>query len=81
MLRMIDTQLLAIKELQQHADAFEAELAAVERSNEAALRLRQAPGIGVLGSTALAAVDRVCGSVDEVMVKRSDRGLVKLFRC
>jgi transposase len=56
MLRMLDAQLLAIKELQQRADACEAEIAAMHKNDDAALRLRQVPGIGLLGSTALAAV-------------------------
>lgn len=55
MLRLVDTQLLAIKDLQERADAIEAEIAAVQKSDEAALRLRKIPGIGLLGATALAA--------------------------
>jgi transposase len=56
MLRLVDTQLQSIRELQDKADVFEAEIAALQKSDEAARRLRQVPGIGVLGATALAAV-------------------------
>lgn len=55
MLRLVDIQLLAIKELQERADAIEAEIAAIQKGDEAALRLRKVPGIGLLGATALAA--------------------------
>jgi transposase len=56
MIQLLDAQLLAIKELQERADACEAQIAAMHKSDEGALRLRQVPGIGLLGSTALAAV-------------------------
>lgn len=55
MTRLLDTQLQALRELDAHVHALEDELAAVQRSDAAAKRLRAAPGIGLLGATALAA--------------------------
>jgi transposase len=56
MSRLIDAQLLALKQIEQHVKVFEAELAAVQKCDDAAKRLRQVPGIGLLGATALSAV-------------------------
>lgn len=56
MLELLDTQLLAIKQLQQQAEALERAIAALRKSDETARRLFEVPGIGPLGSTALSAV-------------------------
>jgi transposase len=56
MVRLIDAQLLALKEIEHNVQVFEVELAAVQKSDDMAKRLRQVPGIGLLGATALAAV-------------------------
>jgi transposase len=55
MVRMLDAQLQALRELDERVRATEVELELVQRGNEAARRLRQVPGIGLLGATALAA--------------------------
>lgn len=55
MVRLLDHQLLALHELDSHVQALEDELSAMQRSDEAARRLRATPGIGLLGATALAA--------------------------
>ena len=56
MVRLIDAQLLALKEVERNVKVFEDELALVQKSQETAKRLRQVPGIGLLGATALSAV-------------------------
>jgi transposase len=53
--RLLDAQLQSLRELDERVRALEVEIEQVQRSNEAARRLRQVPGIGVLGATALAA--------------------------
>lgn len=55
MVNLLDGQLQALREIDQHIDALESQIEAVQRSNEAARRLRKVPGIGLLGATALAA--------------------------
>lgn len=52
---LVDGQLQTLKELQQRIEQSEHELAAVQRQLNKAGALRQVPGIGVLGATALAA--------------------------
>lgn len=56
MVRLVDAQLQALAEVQGHVQALEDEIGAVQEANETAKRLRQVPGIGPLGATALAAV-------------------------
>ena len=55
MQRQLDRQLAALRQLEQEITRIEAELSAVQKSDAAAQRLRQVPGIGLLGATALAA--------------------------
>lgn len=55
MVRLLDAQLQALRELDDRLRALEVEIGQVQRSSEAAQRLRQVPGIGLLGATALAA--------------------------
>lgn len=55
MVRLLDAQLQALHELDDRLSALEVEIGQVQRSSEAARRLRQVPGIGLLGATALAA--------------------------
>lgn len=56
MLRLVDAQLLALKDVELKIAQVEAEIDVVQKNNETAKRLRQIPGIGPLGATALAAV-------------------------
>lgn len=56
MVRLIDAQLLALKEVERNVEVFEDELALVQKTQERAKQLRQVPGIGLLGATALSAV-------------------------
>lgn len=53
--RLVDTHLLALKEIDQKIHNVEVEIAVIEKSSETARRLRQIPGVGLLGATALAA--------------------------
>lgn len=55
MVRLLDDQLLALQDIQRHVQAMEDEIAAVQKGDATALRLRHTPGIGVLGATALSA--------------------------
>ncbi|MDP3884318.1 IS110 family transposase [Hydrogenophaga sp.] len=55
MVQLLDDQLQALAQLQQHIDAAESQIEQAQQANETARRLRQVPGIGVLGATALAA--------------------------
>jgi len=55
MARLLDAQLQALRDLDDRLCALEVEIGKVQRSSEAARRLRQVPGIGLLGATALAA--------------------------
>lgn len=55
MVRMLDAQLQALRELDERVRAMDVEIELAQRGNEAAQRLRQVPGIGLLGATALAA--------------------------
>jgi transposase len=56
MLRLLDAQQSALRDVDQQVQALEAELIEVQRCEPTAQRLRQVPGIGLLGATALAAV-------------------------
>jgi transposase len=55
MLQLLDAQLQAMRVLDEHIAGLEAQLELVQRNSEVAQRLRQVPGIGLLGATALAA--------------------------
>ncbi|MDQ7746882.1 IS110 family transposase [Hydrogenophaga pseudoflava] len=52
---LVDGQLQTLSQVQQRIDQLEHEIAAVQKQLSKARELRQVPGIGVLGSTALAA--------------------------
>jgi transposase len=54
--RLLDTQLLALGDVLRQVEIIEDELAAVQATDPTAKRLRQVPGIGLLGATALTAV-------------------------
>lgn len=55
MSRLVDTQLQALRQIDQQIQELEAQIEQIERASEVAQRLRQVPGIGLLGATALAA--------------------------
>jgi transposase len=55
MQRQLDGHLAALRQLEQEVKHIEAELALVQKTDSAAKQLRQVPGIGLLGATALAA--------------------------
>lgn len=55
MVRLLDDQLSALHEIERHVQTMEDELAVLQKTMDTAQRLRQAPGIGLLGATALAA--------------------------
>jgi transposase len=55
MQRQLDGQLAALRQLEQEVKRIEAELALVQKTDTAAKKLRQVPGLGLLGATALAA--------------------------
>ena len=52
---LVDGQLQTLTQVQQRIDQLEHELAALQKQLNKAVELRQVPGIGVLGATALAA--------------------------
>lgn len=54
MLRLVDQQMLALREIDQHILALEREIELACKSSELAMRLMKVPGIGILGATALA---------------------------
>ena len=54
--RLVDAQLQALRDLERHIQAVEAEIELVQKQSGTAKRLRQIPGIGLLGATALAAM-------------------------
>lgn len=56
MVRLVDAQLRALGDVQRHVQALDDEIGVVQEANTTAKRLRQVPGIGLLGATALAAV-------------------------
>ena len=53
--RLIHGQLDMLKDIERRIEQLEAEIAAVQKHCELALKLRQVPGLGLLGATALAA--------------------------
>jgi transposase len=53
--RLIDGQLATLKDIERCIDELEAEIAAQQKQMDKAIKLRQVPGIGLLGATALAA--------------------------
>lgn len=55
MLQLLDVQLQALRTLDEQIAALEAQIEQAQRHSDVARRLRQVPGIGVLGATALAA--------------------------
>lgn len=55
MQRLLDQQLAALRQMEQEVTSIEAELAAVQKSDANAQRLRRVPGVGLLGATGLAA--------------------------
>ena len=55
MQRALDQQLAGLRQLEQEVEHLEAELALLQKADPAAKTLRQVPGIGLLGATALAA--------------------------
>ena len=55
MMQLLDGQLQALHALDEQLAALEAQIEITQRNSEVAQRLRQVPGIGLLGATALAA--------------------------
>ncbi|VTV11506.1 Transposase [Variovorax sp. WDL1] len=55
MRRLVDLQLETLKGIERSIDQLEAEIAEQQRKGDTARTLREVPGIGVLGATALAA--------------------------
>jgi len=55
MRRLVDLQLETLKDVERSIDQLEAEIAGQQRQLDQARTLREVPGIGVLGATALAA--------------------------
>lgn len=55
MVSLLEQQLQALHELDAHIQACEARIEQMQQTDETAQRLRQVPGIGLLGATALAA--------------------------
>jgi transposase len=55
MQRLVDQQLQALRNLQAQVERIEAELKLVQKADEDSRRLREVPGLGLLGATALAA--------------------------
>jgi transposase len=56
MQRLVDQQLAALRQMEAQVARIEAELGAVQKTDQCAKRLRKVPGIGLLGATALAAL-------------------------
>jgi transposase len=55
MVHILDEQLASLQQLDGHIEAMERQIELAQRGNDLARRLRQTPGIGLLGATALAA--------------------------
>jgi len=55
MVQLLDAQLQALRALDEQLQALEVQIELAQRNSDAARRLRQVPGIGLLGATALAA--------------------------
>jgi transposase len=56
MVALVDQQLRALQEIEHNVKFFDAQIAEVQKSQNTAKALREIPGIGVLGATALAAL-------------------------
>lgn len=56
MQRLVEAQLQALRDIEQQIEQVEQELRLEQKNSAAARRLRQVPGIGLLGATALAAM-------------------------
>lgn len=56
MARLLNEQLRSLREVDHDVEVVDEEIASVQKSTEAAKTLREVPGLGVLGATALAAV-------------------------
>jgi transposase len=56
MVRLVDEQLQALQAIENNVGYFDTQIADVQKSQDTAKTLREIPGIGVLGATALAAV-------------------------
>lgn len=54
--RLVDAQLQALRDLESQVRVVEAEIELVQKQSDTAKRLRQIPGIGLLGATALTAM-------------------------
>lgn len=54
--RLVDLQLQALRDVDRQIQSVEAEIELVQKQSDTARRLRQIPGIGLLGATALAAM-------------------------
>jgi transposase len=54
--RLLDTQLQALRDVDRQVQVVEAEIELVQKQSGTAKRLRQIPGIGLLGATALTAM-------------------------
>jgi len=55
MRRLVNAQLHSVEQIDERVDQLERDLAALQRQMDQAVRVREVPGIGVLGATALAA--------------------------
>lgn len=55
MAQLLDSQLQALRALDEQLDGLQAQIEVTQRNSEVAQQLRQVPGIGLLGATALAA--------------------------
>lgn len=55
MVRLVDEQLRALQEIEKNVEFFDLEIAQVHKTHDSAKTLREIPGVGVLGATALAA--------------------------
>ena len=55
MQRLIDGQLSTLKDIERRIEQLEAEIGSIQKQLNKAITLRQVPGIGLLGATALAA--------------------------
>jgi transposase len=56
MVRLVDEQLRALQEIEKNVKFFDIEITQVHKADAGAKTLREIPGVGVLGATALAAV-------------------------
>jgi transposase len=56
MVRLMEQQLWALQQIDTNVEFFDAQIAEAQNAQDSAKTLRQIPGVGVLGATALAAV-------------------------